>query len=424
MQDRDDLTDWYHEASRMDQVYMQSICNISATDARDGTEGLFRYRSPHHIYPAHVDLCVKGVKCSSELIDCTVLYSDLLRHNISRTAVGGRGWILQERLLARRVLHFSSHQLFWECREHQACERYPHGFPDHPNKDEFKVIHDYSVSEEPIRSRPGSLPGRDYWAELVQLYTSMSLTDPNDKLVALSGIAKARAARFGGVYVAGMWRQDLAHQLLWNTGDSRKFHNDSIKPRPNVYRAPSWSWASIDRPVFSDTKTDDDHLLYHVEDVCLTHATEDITGRILSGWLQLRACLKTTRIVWHRLYEESDDDDFDHWDLILDEADSRLHSDIIFDAPPSSRTSFDDDNARNKLFYIPTVKWTRKSSQRACGLLLRVVDVDNGVFERLGYIYDGNYKHLPAMLADLREEVRKNLPCVRYEDGLHTIRII
>jgi hypothetical protein len=420
MQDRDDLTDWYHEASMMDQVYMQSVCNISSTDARDSSEGLFRYRHPHHIRPAQVDLCLKGVKCSTESMNCTVLDTGLRDQNITWSVVGQRGWILQERLLARRVLHFSSHQLFWECREHQACERYPVGFPDHARKGEFKVIHDYSTSGESSLAVPGSLLGRDYWADLVHLYTSMSLTDPNDRLIALSGIAKARVAKFGDTYIAGMWRQDLIHQLLWQVSDGRNFPDDSIKPRPAVYRAPSWSWASLDRPVSNSPKTYDGHLLYHIEDVSLTYATEDITGRILGGWLQIRAYLKPTRIACHK---ESEDLDF-RWDLTLPNPDRRSHSAVIFDTPPSSRSSFDEDNAHSRLFYIPTIKWIGGSHWFASGLILRVVDVDHGTFERLGHITVNQYKRLPAILDDIGEEVKKDLPCIRYEDGLHTIRIV
>jgi hypothetical protein len=92
MQDRDDLTDWYNEASMMDQVYIQSVCNISATDARDSSEGLFRNRYPQHLNPAHVDLCVNDVECSTQYINCTVFDPDLLSRNISRTAAGRRGW--------------------------------------------------------------------------------------------------------------------------------------------------------------------------------------------------------------------------------------------------------------------------------------------------------------------------------------------
>jgi hypothetical protein len=422
MQDRDDLTDWYHEASTMDQVYMQAICNISATDATDASEGLFRDRHPHHIRPAHVHLCLKGIDCSSELIECTLLNAALLRQNIEWAAVGQRGWILQEKLLARRVLHFSSHQLFWECREHQACERYPDGLPGVPKKDGFKAIHDYSIWGGSSLAVPVSLSTRDDWAELVHLYTSMSLTDPNDRLIALSGIAKARAAKLGDVYIAGMWLRDLAHQLLWHASDGRNYLNDSFNPRPAEYRAPSWSWASIERTVYIDHKTDDDQLLYHVDDISLTHATDDITGGITDGWLQLRGCLKPTRVVSYQ-FDVSNDLEL-HWSLISNDLDRKSYSNIIFDAPPQSSKSYDEDNAESRLFFIPAIKRRERSTQSACGLLLRVVDVGNGTFERLGYTQTGHYNQVPTMLADIGEEVKKGLPCLRYEDGLHTIRIV
>src|SRR2546421_346148 len=40
-----------------------------------------------------------------------------------------RAWVLQERLMAPRVLHFGSAQLFWECRRGLLCERFPETFP-------------------------------------------------------------------------------------------------------------------------------------------------------------------------------------------------------------------------------------------------------------------------------------------------------
>jgi hypothetical protein len=38
--------------------------------------------------------------------------------------------VYQERFLAPRVLHFSYSELFWECREVDACERSPQGLED------------------------------------------------------------------------------------------------------------------------------------------------------------------------------------------------------------------------------------------------------------------------------------------------------
>src|SRR4051794_24470963 len=43
-------------------------------------------------------------------------------------------------------------------------------------------------------------------------------------------------------YLAGLWRQNLAGGLLWEI-------EDQARPRPVYYRAPSWSWASVDDKV-------------------------------------------------------------------------------------------------------------------------------------------------------------------------------
>jgi len=40
--------------------------------------------------------------------------------------LSARGWIVQERLLAPRVVYFAREQLFWECAQVQALEERPH----------------------------------------------------------------------------------------------------------------------------------------------------------------------------------------------------------------------------------------------------------------------------------------------------------
>lgn len=39
-----------------------------------------------------------------------------------RSPLNDRGWTLQERLLAPRVLHFGTSEMAWECAEKIACE--------------------------------------------------------------------------------------------------------------------------------------------------------------------------------------------------------------------------------------------------------------------------------------------------------------
>ncbi|KAJ9666654.1 hypothetical protein H2201_003313 [Coniosporium apollinis] len=69
----------------------------------------------------------------------------------------------------------------------------------------------------------------------------MKLTKPEDKLIALAGIV-AVFQRFLGEYLAGIWRNWLPMDLLWCT-------RWKAWSRAEKFRAPSWSWASIDGPI-------------------------------------------------------------------------------------------------------------------------------------------------------------------------------
>jgi hypothetical protein len=72
----------------------------------------------------------------------------------------------------------------------------------------------------------------------------MSLS--SDKLPAISGIAQIFAKNIPSEYIAGLWRQDIRDWLLWQL-------DEDPKPRPPQYRAPTWSWASVDGRITLNT---------------------------------------------------------------------------------------------------------------------------------------------------------------------------
>ena len=76
------------------------------------------------------------------------------------------------------------------------------------------------------------------WPRIVREYCQRTLTLSKDKLVAVSGLAKFVHERTGASYHAGLWAPGLEYQLCWYTKGSAA--------KPDIYRAPSWSWASID----------------------------------------------------------------------------------------------------------------------------------------------------------------------------------
>jgi hypothetical protein len=60
----------------------------------------------------------------------------------------------------------------------------------------------------------------------------------------MSGVAKRLHAMIGGEYLAGIWSVGFREGLLWSTSPG-----GSGVTRDGEYRAPSWSWASVDGEV-------------------------------------------------------------------------------------------------------------------------------------------------------------------------------
>lgn len=78
------------------------------------------------------------------------------------------------------------------------------------------------------------------WVTVVEIFSPCSLTFSKDRLVAISGMAQSLSQKLNCDYLAGLWRRDLEHQLLWKV--TRPFQ----APKKDGTRGPSWSWASVD----------------------------------------------------------------------------------------------------------------------------------------------------------------------------------
>lgn len=203
-----------------------------------------------------------------------------------------RAWVLQERLLAPRTVHFTKQQLFWECTTSQSIEEAPTVKVDNRQPSargarlDLKAWDVYSPTllEEPKERKLGlnyiwssfkALHGRDetylrkenlaldsnlleqtkgmcygeenwqpthplvkYWTVILTSYSPSQLTYTQDRLVAIAGLAKVLSTRTGIRYAAGLWMIQIPRQLLWVA-----LHVEFIK-NDGKYVAPSWSWAS------------------------------------------------------------------------------------------------------------------------------------------------------------------------------------
>ena len=116
---QDDLVEWNEEAPRMAEVYEGAYITIAATSAADCNDG-----------------CISPREASKEILgvhDCGKPFSVFVRprlghaalffsNNDSEYPVFQRGWCFQERILSRRVLHFTKKELIFECSEGLRCD--------------------------------------------------------------------------------------------------------------------------------------------------------------------------------------------------------------------------------------------------------------------------------------------------------------
>jgi len=298
---QDSEEDWLKESALMAKVYGMAHCNIAATGATDSNEGLFFKREPKNFHPSRLTVRWGGLPQMQYLV---VENSDGWSDRFEHYPLNRRAWVLQERFLSTRILHFTLEELIWECRKHAVSESFPHGLPNH--------IQEYHSLRNQVLN-PSSA-AYSSWSEVVRLYSQGKLTFPSDKLVAISGMASEMRHRglASGRFLAGLWEAELPRSLLWIRGDMYEVAYENR--RPLRYRAPSWSWASLDCPI-DNHWTIPDHRrevnLAVVQDIRVDATNSDGTGQVLGGYLSIHGPLGL--VTWERKT---------HWIMRINEAES------------------------------------------------------------------------------------------------------
>jgi hypothetical protein len=291
---QDSKQDWEKESSLMHTVYKHAHCNIAATASTGSNGGLF-FERPR--VRRHCNVFIPSTQNRYSLVD-----KDFWKKEVEESPLLSRGWVLQERLLAPRVLHFGRQQLFWECNEMNSCETQREGLPAAINqrsgKSQFHAQHMLRQDYQ------GPRAGQWLWVAVVQAYSVAHLTYASDKLVALSGIAKHVQALLQDEYVAGLWRGNFSHQLLWEC--RIPFSQLDFQHRFSTYRAPTWSWASVDGEVrlpnwIAERWQDmEDHM--KILDVQITLSSDDPTGGVAGGSLLVQGPLSRVTLRGRELF--------------------------------------------------------------------------------------------------------------------------
>ncbi|KAK7728222.1 hypothetical protein SLS53_009422 [Cytospora paraplurivora] len=110
-----DEDDWELEAGKMEAYFHNAYCTIAATSAKDSTQGFLERPPPSS------DLWVR-VPCSSGAEIFVTTFVDDFEEDVLGGLLNKRAWVLQERALSRRTIHFTDRQTYWECGGGVRCE--------------------------------------------------------------------------------------------------------------------------------------------------------------------------------------------------------------------------------------------------------------------------------------------------------------
>jgi hypothetical protein len=428
---QDSLEDWQNEASKMMDVYSNSQCTLAATASLDGCEGLSRPRDVHCIQPY--------IKISTS--DGVLVYGcvniSAFEREILHSPLNSRGWVLQERLLSRRILHFSDLQIWWTCKDTILSESYARhsdvvrdisGNSKGSKGGSDTII--YEISRTPpdmllevngmsdhFRWTEWTNPSRtkelapdlapptslfEVWDDIVYRYTRTSLTYTSDKAIAIGGLARAIQRRLedSDQYLAGVWRSSWISQIMWSSFDP----SESVKSD----RVPSWSWLSVDGAINMHSRHEHEYVpIATLIGTDIVPVTEDPFGSLKSAVIWILGPLFRIDV---RITAD--------WDTECQINGKACQANVYLDEEPEEDGPLGADLHFLVLFREPRLPWYQ-------GLLLRPYGDSQGHFQRIGCIYRAEVEGID--LSNAKSSITTDLE-LKYpgqqEGGKHIVSIV
>ncbi|KAF9735146.1 hypothetical protein PMIN03_007382 [Paraphaeosphaeria minitans] len=236
--------DFSEEAKKMEDVYSGAFCVLAASRAQHQHDGFLQARPR----PDYATLIGPG---GHPYYVCHA--TDNFTEDVLQGSLNQRGWVLQERALARRTIYFTEAQTYFECGNGIRCETMT---KMHNTMADF--LGDPNFPTKAMRTESRALK-ISYFQDLYKTYSRLSFTRDDDRPFALAGIEKrlqvAYSTRGGyGIFDDGPDGGLFHRSLLWKRSDEEK--DSSEEPTEHKRGAmrlinfpfernilvPSWSW--------------------------------------------------------------------------------------------------------------------------------------------------------------------------------------
>ncbi|PYH30925.1 HET domain-containing protein [Aspergillus neoniger CBS 115656] len=264
---QDSQDDWERESAKMAGIYENSYFTLFPFQStlNPSISGYYYIYHVMGYYRKNPDL--------SQNHDLAQFKQSPFDCDLKESQWNTRGWTLQEALCSPRLLLFGTrmvHSIVLRLRQSQG------GSVDIVSQPWGQNFHVDGC--QPLCLFPRG------WRIMIERYSARHFSYSSDKLPAISSLARKFASQTKGEYLAGIWSDELAEDLLWAPQGLRTL--DSFLTPPEEYLAPSWSWASQCNPI-------EWPILYDLKPECRIASIRTTTGldrygKVQSGFITLQ----------------------------------------------------------------------------------------------------------------------------------------
>jgi len=108
-----DNEDWKNEAGRMEETFGSAYCTIAADSALNWKDGFLPRESALPVTKAH--------HFENLIYTCETNHEFNFDNDVNKSELNKRAWVLQERVLSRRILHFTRNHTYFACGKGIRC---------------------------------------------------------------------------------------------------------------------------------------------------------------------------------------------------------------------------------------------------------------------------------------------------------------
>ncbi|KAJ8131727.1 hypothetical protein O1611_g1897 [Lasiodiplodia mahajangana] len=231
-----DEGDFKEESKNMETVFSCAYCVLAASRATSQRDGFLKRIEPRKY------ITLPG-KDKQPFYVCQWV-DDFGRHVLDGP-LNKRGWVLQERALARRTIFFTEKQTYFECGEGIRCQsltKMRHNMVD--------FLGDPKFPSKAMNSRRGLKIV--YFQDLYKQYSRLDFTRVEDRPFAIDGLENRLRTAYEtkggyGIFDDGQGKGLFHRSLLWQRPEAPEgalvpwLSRIAFSPERNV-SVPTWSW--------------------------------------------------------------------------------------------------------------------------------------------------------------------------------------